>query len=457
VRSSPSISQSRSLMFSYEEATQYVNSFINYEKKPDFSYNKRFLNLQRTSYLLSLLGNPHRSFRSVHIAGTKGKGTTSAILTSILRAGGYKAGLYTSPHLVSPRERIRIGERLIEEEEFAYFLFHIKERIEKKGKVSLCSNLTFFEIYTALAFLYFAHQKVDLAVVEVGLGGRLDATNVISPLVGVITQISLDHTKQLGNNLSSIAREKSGIIKDGTKVVTSPQERVVLSMIEEVCRRKKAFLYRVGRDIKFKKIESRLKGQSFSLQTRKADYPYLFLPLSGEHQIVNAATAVGVIELLQGDGVFVSREAVARGLNEVRWLGRVQVLSEEPLFIVDCAHNGASAQALADFLGKISSKGRLFLILGILKNKDVEAIGKALCPLADEVILTEADSPRALPCEELERRIAGLCRKRVTLKKNVDSAIAYARFLAKKEDLICLTGSVYLAGEALKIMGEINV
>jgi len=239
-------------MFSYKEATDYVNSFINYEKKPDFSYNKRLLNLERMRYLLSLIDNPHRSFKAIHITGTKGKGTTSAITASILRKAGYKVGLYTSPHLISPRERIRIGERLIDEEEFAYFLFQIKKRIEKRRKPS-SSNFTFFEIYTALAFLYFAYQKVDLAVVEVGLGGRLDATNVVFPLVAVITQISFDHIKQLGDSLSSIAKEKAGIIKEGIRVITSPQDEAALSVIEETCREKKAFLYFVGRDVRGRK------------------------------------------------------------------------------------------------------------------------------------------------------------------------------------------------------------
>lgn len=443
-------------MFSYKEATDYVNSFINYEKKPDFSYNKRLLNLERMRYLLSLIDNPHRSFKAVHITGTKGKGTTSAITASILRKAGYKVGLYTSPHLVSPRERIRIGERLIDEEEFAYFLFQIKKKIEKRRKPS-SSNFTFFEIYTALAFLYFAYQKVDLAVVEVGLGGRLDATNVVFPLVAVITQISFDHIKQLGDSLSSIAKEKAGIIKEGIRVITSPQDEAALSVIEETCREKKAFLYFVGRDVKFEKIKSSLEGQTFSLQTRKKSYPYLFLPLLGEHQVINAATAIGATELLSEDGIFVSEEAVVQGLREVRWPGRLQLISKEPFFIVDCAHNGASARALASFLKKNFSAGKVFLILGISRNKDVEAIGRALCPLADELILTEADNPRAVPCEELKERLSKLCQKRITLKKNVGSAIRYAQSLAKKDDLICLTGSVYLAGEALKILGEKNV
>ncbi len=441
-------------MFSYEEAVRYVDSLINYEKKPQIPYNRRFLNLQRMRHLLSLLGNPHRSLKVIHIAGTKGKGTTSAIATSILKAGGYKVGLYTSPHLISPRERIRIGDSLIKEGEFAYFLSEIKLKIDRLKKISPYLTPTFFEVYTALALLYFAYQNVDLAVLEVGLGGRLDATNVVSPLVAVITQISFDHTRELGNDLSSIAKEKAGIIKEGAKVITSPQDEPVLEVIRETCRRKDASLCEVDRDIEFGRRGSTLRGQTFWIRTKRENYPSLFLPLLGEHQIVNATTAVGAIELLKEDGIFVSDEAVVQGIRDVNWPGRIQVLSEHPLLLVDCAHNGASAQALADFLKELPLGGRIFLIMSILRNKDVEGIAKVLCPLSDEVILTEVDSPRALPCEELERRIGRVCQKRIAVRKDINSALCYAQSLANKEDLICITGSVYLAGETLRYLKD---
>jgi len=437
-------------MFSYEEAVEYVDSLVNYEKRPEIPYNKRSLNLQRMRYFLNSLGNPHQGLKVIHVAGTKGKGTTSVIVASILKAGGFKVGLYTSPHLISPRERIRINGCLIKEEEFAYFLSEIKLKIDRLRKVSPYLTPTFFEVYTTLAFLYFGYQNIDLAVLEVGLGGRLDATNVVFPLVAVITQISFDHTKQLGNDLASIAKEKAGIIKEGAKVITSPQDGSVLRVIKDTCRRKNASLFEVGKDIKFERMDSTLKGQIFRIRTRERDYPFLFLPLLGEHQIVNAATAVGAIELLNEDEIFVSSEAVVRGMRKVRWPGRVQVLSKEPLLLVDCAHNGASAQALANFLKELSVQGRIFLVLGILKNKDVEGIAKALCPLADEVIITEVNSPRTLPCEELKKRIGKICHKRMTIKGDIKRALYYAQSLANEEDLICVTGSVYLAGETLR-------
>jgi dihydrofolate synthase/folylpolyglutamate synthase len=441
-------------MLSYEEATEYVDSLIDYEKRPEIPYNKRSLNLQRMRHLLSLLGNPHKNLKVVHIAGTKGKGTTSAIVASILGAGGFKVGLYTSPHLISPRERIRIGNSLIKEEEFAYFLSEIKLKIDRLRKVSPYLVPTFFEVYTALALLYFAYQNVDLAVLEVGLGGKLDATNVISPLVAVITQISFDHTKQLGNDLVSIAKEKASIIKKGAKVITSPQDSSVMRVIKERCRRGKASLVEVGKDVKFKRMDSTLRGQTFQIRTKRGDYFPLFLPLLGEHQIINAVTAVGAIELLSQDGIFVPSEAVVQGMRKVKWPGRVQVLSEKPLFLVDCAHNGASAQALASFLKEISVQGRIFLILGILKNKDVEGIATPLCPLADEVIITEVNSPRALSGEHLKKRIGKICHKRMVIKRNIKDALCYTQSLSNEEDLICVTGSVYLAGEALRYFNK---
>ena len=235
-------------MFSYKQALSYLNSFINYEKKTDVTYNKRLFNLKRMEDILSELGNPHRFLKTIHIAGTKGKGSTAAIISSILTSGGYRVGLYTSPHLISPRERIRVGNRLITEDEFSYLMFQIKSAVESLKP----ARLTFFEIYTAVAFTYFYQKKVDIAVVEVGLGGRLDATNVIKPLVGVITPVSIDHTKQLGNDVISIAREKAGIIKPGLRIVISRQEDSVVSLFQKICREKKAAVYRVGRDINLK-------------------------------------------------------------------------------------------------------------------------------------------------------------------------------------------------------------
>jgi len=439
-------------MQSYREAMQYINSFIDYEKKENFPYNERFLNLERMEYLLSLLGNPHRDFPAIHIAGTKGKGSTAVIISSILTVNGLKVGLYTSPHLITPRERIRIGDRIISEEEFTYYLSRVRSDLEDSSSQMA---FTFFEIYTALAFLYFSYHRVDLAVLETGLGGRLDATNVVSPLVAVITQISLDHTRELGDDLTSIAREKSGIIKEGSLVLTSSQDEAALKVLEQVAREKKVQLYKVGEDIQFRRKECGSLGQTFWLKTTRRTYPHLHLPLVGAHQLINAATAVGAIDLLQEKGIFVPSEIIIEALKRVKWPGRIYMLSREPMFIVDCAHNGASAQALANYLKETFPQKRIILILGILKNKDVEGIVRPLCSLADKVILTRVNSPRALAPEKIREVILEFFEnKNVLIKKKTEDAILLARDLAYPEDLICTTGSVHLAGEVLAFYQE---
>jgi len=417
----------------------------------NFPYNRRSLNLKRVGYLLSLLGNPQKALKFIHIAGTKGKGSVSAMIASILRASGFKTGLYTSPHLISPRERIRVGGRLISKKEFAYFLSLIKLKIEKFMKSSNQSP-TFFEIYTALAFLFFAYQKVDFAVLEVGLGGRLDATNVVFPLIGAITQISYDHTNILGESLSLIAREKAGIIKKGMNIVTSPQRKEVLLVIRKICEEKKVPLYEVGRDIQFQSTNYGLKGQSFQLKGIKKEYSSLFIPLLGDHQLINAATAIGAIELLENRRIFIPPEAISQGLREVRWSGRIQIVSYNPFLIVDSAHNAASAQALANTLKKFFSGADIIFILGMLKNKDVEGVGKALCPLAKEIILTKINSFRSLFPQDLYTKIKSFYSKKLIIKGNIKEAINYSQALAKDKDVICITGSVYLAGETLKLI-----
>ena len=434
-------------MLSYREALAYLDSLINYEKQGNFPYHKKFLNLERTRYILKLVGDPHQHLKIIHIAGTKGKGSTAAMVGSILKEGGFKVGLFTSPHLVNPRERIRIGNQLIGKEELAFFVSKIRSKLEI---FSPPSPPTFFEIYTAVALLYFFYKKVDLAVLEVGLGGRLDATNVANSLVAIITQISLDHTRELGKELGSIAREKTGIIKEKSKVVVSPQPRPALKVIEEVCKEKKVTMHRVGKEISFKRITMSPRGQVIQVRMPGGNHRHLFLPLLGEHQAINAATAIGAIDLLKPYGIFIGPEAVAAGLRKVKWPARIQVLSTSPLLVVDCAHNQASAEALAKCLREVFPKKGIIFIVGILKNKDVEGIGRSLCGWRNRIILTRINSSRALEPVSIKRRISKFCWGEITIKQKVQDAIYYARSIATPQDLICVTGSVYLAGEVLK-------
>ncbi|MFQ6067125.1 MAG: bifunctional folylpolyglutamate synthase/dihydrofolate synthase [bacterium] len=434
-------------MPSYTEALAYLDSLINYEREKNFPYQKKFLNLERTRHILKLVGDPHQHLKIIHIAGTKGKGSTAVMVGSILKESGFKVGLFTSPHLVNPRERIRIGDELIGKKEFALFVSEIRSKLEI---FPFPSPPTFFEIYTAVALHYFFYKKVDFAVLEVGLGGRLDATNVANSLVAVITQISSDHTKELGKELISIAREKTGIIKEETKVVTSPQPRGVLKVIEEVCKQKKAMMYRVGKEILFERMKVSPRGQIIQVRITGGNHHHLFLPLLGEHQAINAATAIGAIDLLKPYGISIRKEAVAAGLRKVKWPARIQVLSTSPLFIVDCAHNQASAEALSKCLGEVFPKKGIIFVVGILKNKDVEGIGRALYGERTRIILTGINSPRALEPVSIKRRIGKFGWRQIIIKQKVQDAIHYACSIAASQDLICVTGSVYLAGEVLK-------
>jgi len=409
-------------MFSYKEALNYLNSLINYEKKLDLAYNRRLFNLSRMKAILERLDDPHLSLKAVHIAGTKGKGSTAAIVTSILNSAGYKVGLYTSPHLISPRERIRIGNELIKEEEFSLYLERIKAVVENIKYEGTSLHPTFFEVYTALAFTYFYHKGVDIAVVEVGLGGRLDATNVIRPLVEVITPVSFDHTQQLGNEITSIAK---------------------------VCNQRDVRFYKVGEDIKFNLKKATPRYQVFDVDGILQKYSSIFLPLPGEHQLWNATTAIGVVELLQEYGFAVPVESVKSGISSVKWPGRIQMIARKPVTLVDCAHNGASAQCLAKFLREFYPGKNIIIIMGILKNKDLKAIAEALCPLAMRVVVTHINSPRALSVDEIYAKIKGYCREKPIKEWNLKRALGLARRIAGEDGVVCITGSIYLVGEVL--------
>ena len=376
------------------------------------------------------------------------------MLASIVSEAGYKVGLYTSPHLISPRERIRIGNHLIKEVEFAYHLARIKSIVEALQYDGEVLQPTFFEIYTALAFEYFCKHKVEIAVVEVGLGGRLDATNVIEPLVGIITPVSLDHTRQLGNELTSIAREKAGIIKSHSRVIISQQKEKVTSLLQEICLEREVSSYQVGKDITFRLIEATPTQQRFQVHGLLQTYPHLFLPLAGEHQLWNAATAIGAVELLGGFGFQISPQHIEQGLKTVRWPGRLQIISPEPLTFIDCAHNASSAESLAQFLRRFYSNRRCVMVLAVLKHKDVKGIARVLCPLATRVITTCVNSPRALPITELYTTIKPYCRKKPLREQSLQQALDKARHIAGKQGVVCATGSVYLVGEILRLVGN---
>lgn len=423
----------------YREAIDYLNSFVNYEQIPSYDYKTSF-KLDRIYSLLELLKNPHRDIKVIHITGTKGKGSVAAITASILKAAGMRTGLYTSPHLISFRERIKIDDDQIRESEVADLVEEIKAAVDKSKR----SDYTFFELYTALAFLYFRMKKVDFAVVEVGLGGRLDATNVVSPLVACITPISLEHTCQLGSTLQEIAKEKAAIIKRGCVCISGPQLSEAREIIGLGCRTKGVRLYQVQKDIFYEGVGIQEDRECFNILGIFGEYPRLGMRLLGEHQIINAATAIGIVEALRFHNIVILSASIREGVDNVSWPGRLEVIGQRPLVVVDGAQNRASAIALKDAVMRIFKFNKLILILGISKDKDIPGICRELEAISDEVILTKASSFRAEDPHFLKRYI----NKKFHITDKVEDAIELGKRISEDDDLILITGSLYVVGEA---------
>ncbi|KPK42241.1 MAG: hypothetical protein AMJ78_03190 [Omnitrophica WOR_2 bacterium SM23_29] len=414
------------------------------------------MKLSRMAALLDGLGNPHRTFKSIHIAGTKGKGSTCAFIYSILKETKIKVGLYTSPHLVDFKERIRISypkDRTIDRAELVTLVNRVKSFLDKFTKSSKFGSPSFFEVYTALAFLFFNIQKVDIAVLEVGLGGRLDATNVVDPIVIGITPISFDHTDKLGSTLESIAKEKCGIIKDNAIVVSAEQDAKVTNCIHRVADEKRAKLYEVGKNIFYEPLTMAPDRQIFNVRGIFEEYPSLTSPLLGRHQLANAATAIGIVESLRFKDIAVSPYDIATGIKNTDWPGRLQVIGRKPWIILDGAQNEASARALKEAISAIFSYENLILVLGISSDKDIDGIGANLLPIASKVIFTQSDNPRATSPQDLRKRFQNY-KKKSAVSRNVNEAVELARREAKPQDLILITGSLYVVGETLQILQQ---
>jgi len=384
--------------------------------------------------LLSRLGNPQNSYKTILIAGTNGKGSTAAMTSSILCSAGYNVGLYTSPHLVDVRERIVINGKKISLKEFNQTITYVKGKKEQP--------VTYFEFLTAAAFVYFQRQKVDIAVLEVGLGGRLDATNVCKPLVSVITNIALDHMDCLGNTLDSIVREKAGIIKQKGICITAAKQKKVEDVLRDVCLRRRAKLYRLGRDIKIKKQ----KDCFLNYQGLYRNLKNLKIPLQGDHQLSNAALALAAIELCAKKGFSIADTAIYAGLRNTHWEARLEVLQNQPLFLLDGAHNPAGISVLCRTLKNDFFYRRLILIFGALADKDYRRMLQKIVPLASIIILTQLRTKRAVPVNDIMKTVKKMGYPAI-VTENVKQAIERAQVMAKKQDLICATGSFYLAGE----------
>jgi dihydrofolate synthase/folylpolyglutamate synthase len=397
------------------------------------------LGLVTMKELMVRLGMPQTRYRALHIAGTNGKGSTAAIVAAVLQAAGYRVGLYTSPHLVEFRERIRVNGDMIDESQVALLTEQLK---------GLCGeelSPTFFEYTTAMAFQHFADSGVDVAVIEVGLGGRFDATNVVTPMASAVTTIAFDHQEYLGSTLASIAFEKAGVIKSGVPVVVGRLEDEAWRTIEKVARERQAPLVRLDE-------EFRTTGETprrFSYRGLGMQYDDLNCALEGRHQLDNAACALALLGAAARQGILVTEEAVRSGLGLVDWAGRLEVVEQRPTILLDGAHNPAAATALADYLLR-SARFRLFrpvvLVLGMMRDKNHRGFVEPLRDLVDEVVLTQSDLPRAATPQEI-RASTGDLLPHPYVAPSLAEAMVLARGLATPDGLVCVTGSLMLVGE----------
>jgi dihydrofolate synthase/folylpolyglutamate synthase len=432
-------------MMNYLETIAYLYSLTDYEKRRIERYTPETLDLVRVERLLAALGNPDAQFPALHIAGTKGKGSTAALSESCLRAAGYRTGFYISPHLHTFRERIQVAGHKITREEVVALVEEIRPLTER------IPGVTTFELITAIGFLYFARSGVDVAVVEVGLGGRLDATNVLTPKVSVITSLSLDHTYLLGNTLAEIAYEKAGIIKPGIPAVSAPQRAEAIKVLEAASRERGAPLIEVGRDWDYEPGPADLDGQSFTIRRiadggSALDGEY-WIPLLGRHQLENSANAIAALDVLREQGFRVPVEAVREGLRSVRWPGRMEILSRAPLVVVDSAHNPYSAKILRQALEEWFPNQRWVLVFGAFVDKDAAGMLKALLPISEYVIVTRSDHPRAAAPVELADVVAS-AGSGAEISVNVRKAIRRGLAMMDPGGGLLVAGSVNLAGAA---------
>jgi len=433
----------------YQEALDYIYSFVDYSLTKNLRYSPEKFNLSRMYRFLELIGNPHQDYATIHVAGTKGKGSICAMISSILSHSGYITGFYSSPHMIYFTERIRIGDQLISQKEIADYVDYLKPFIDQ------VEQITTFEITTALAFKYFSDQKVDFAVIEVGLGGRFDATNVITPKVSVISTISFDHTKILGNTLSKIAFEKSGIIKNNVPVVVSRQKRTAMKMIQSIAQERSAPLIDTNESYRVTSGQRTLDYQEFMIQNSSTSTDWIRLPLIGSHQLENARTAYAVINELHDQGVKISAAAVKQGFEQVDWPGRLEILQRDPLVIIDGAHNPDSFRNLVRTIKEYLTDRKVIFILGASEDKNILTMMQIIKPVVDHLIITKSTHPRAMDIEKIQALADTIGISSVCVEK-VEDAKVKAESLSNENSVIIAAGSIFIAG-ALREMFIKNV
>lgn len=444
----------------YTAALKYlIEGRLDLERTRVSRLRKTEFKLDRMKALVKALGDPQNDLRIVHVAGTKGKGSVCEMVSSALGACGYTVGLYTSPHLVDVRERIRVGGEMITYPAFAKAMQSCAEAAAKVEKRH--GPPTYFELLTALALKHFADQAVDIAVIECGLGGRLDATNIIHPDVVAITQVSVDHTDVLGSTLPEIAREKAGILKKGVPAITIEQEPSALEAMNEIAEACGATIETVGKDIDFSyRFEATPKYGPHTcvcLNTDRSAFEHLVVPLPGEHQALNCGLALAVLDRLRGLGFETPETKVIQGLEGLSIPGRMELAFQNPRVLLDGAHNASSIKALMRSIGAHVPYDSMVVVFGCSEDKDIAGMLEHIALGADKIIFTRArGNPRAIDPHDLQRQFSEISGKMSQIEETLPEALTTAAQAVGREDLICVTGSFYLVGEAKKHLASLQ-
>jgi dihydrofolate synthase/folylpolyglutamate synthase len=426
----------------YQEALDYIYSFVDFSRTHQENLRPENFDLGRMERFMGLLGHPQHDFPSLHIAGSKGKGSVSAFCASALEQADYKVGLYTSPHLKDFEERMQINRIPIPRTTLVDLVAEIHPAVAQ------VPGLTTFEIMTGLAFLYFAREEIQIGVIEVGLGGRLDATNVITPLVSVITSLYLDHITILGDTLDKIAREKGGIIKPGVPAVTAPQKSEALQVIRAIAAEQGSPLIEVEASYPYQMVSRDLDGQAFRIMAAKDEEPReLFIPLLGDYQVVNAVTAYAALDVLRKQGFPLQESQIRLGFADTRWPARFEILQRDPPVIVDSAHNPAAMEKLRETIDSYFPGQELILVFGISEDKQLDGMYEAILPRTAHLICTKADHPRAMDAEELAHRAGGF-ETSVEAVPEVAAALRRALDLVTGDRVVLVAGSIFVAASA---------
>ncbi len=439
----------------YQEALDFLYTFIDYSMTRNLRYSEEKFNLDRMYQFMDLFDNPHKTYPVIHVAGTKGKGSTSALIAHALYEEGYKVGFYTSPHLHDFCERIQVDFIPMQHEEMVAIVDVMR------SKITMVAEITTFELMTAMAFIYFQNKKVDIAVIEVGLGGRLDATNVVSPLISVITSLSLDHINVLGDTLAKIAFEKGGIIKNNTFVVIAPQKDEAIMVLKKIAEERNAPLIQVGKDYLYAQAAKSLSGQNFFVWPKEDQIAVnafiesagredweptkIHIPLLGFHQVQNAATAYSTLIVLRKNGLIISDDSIRKGFRNVVWPGRFEVLNRRPFIVVDSAHNRESALRLRNAVDDYFPGTPVILVFGASEDKDIDGMLVELLPRVKIVVTTKSIHPRAISPEDLMIKVNQMGVRAIPTQ-SLEEAFDEALKLAGKENLILIAGSIFVAG-----------